>query len=83
MTVDLRDLSLSEIAALVRADWQPRVNYAAVPYLEAMELLESIDDAYFQDSGRSVVAYFLNNASTWRGETARSVKAELRRRLER
>ena len=31
----------------------------------------------YQDSGRSVVAYFLANAGTWRGEVARRVKKEL------
>jgi hypothetical protein len=74
------EMTLYELAALVRRDWR-KVNYAAEPYLAAMESLSSIDDAYFQDSGRSVVAYFLNNATTWRGDTAREVKAELRRRL--
>jgi len=29
------------------------------------------------DSGDSIVRYFLSNASTWRGETARRVKKEL------
>lgn len=42
-----------------------------------METLNSIDDDYFLDTGRSVVLYFLANASQWKGETARRIKKEL------
>lgn len=71
---------LRTIAAEIRRDWSGApggINYAAKPYLEAMESLDSIEDNYFEDSGRTVVAYFLSNANTWRGETARNVKQEL------
>lgn len=71
---------LYEIASEIRKDWKP-VNYAAVPYLDAMRDLDRITDNYLFDSGRSVVAYFLSNASTWRGETAKRVKAELKTML--
>ena len=68
---------LSEIAYDIRKDWK-KVNYAAVPYLDAIEQLESIDDNFYADNGRSVVLYFLANASTWRGPVARSIKKELK-----
>ena len=68
---------LYEIASESRKDWSP-VNYAAKPYLDAMRELSSINDDYYADSGRSVVAYFLSNASSWRGENARRIKAELK-----
>jgi len=68
---------LHEIAADIRRDWRP-VNYAARPYLAALAFLDTPDDSLGADSARSIVAYFLANASTWRGETARAVKAELR-----
>jgi hypothetical protein len=68
--------SLSEIAAEIRADWS-KVYFGAVPYLDAMGDLDSINDHYGMDDGSSIVAYFLSNATTWRGETARRVKAEL------
>ena len=70
------------IAAEIRKDWGKKLNYAAKPYLEAMESLDSINDKYYLDSGRSVVLYFLSNAGTWRGETARRVKAELKAMLD-
>ena len=47
------------------------------PYMKAMLTIEKLDDQYHADSAESVVAYFLANASTWRGETARRIKAEL------
>ncbi len=66
-----------EIASEIRADWK-FVYFGAVPYLDAMSTLDSIEDNYIFDSGKSVVLYFLSNASTWRGETARRIKAELK-----
>lgn len=65
------------IAAEIRKDWK-NVYFGAVPYLDAMEALTSIKDAYYYDSGESVVLYFLSNATTWRGEVARRIKAELK-----
>jgi hypothetical protein len=69
---------ISVIASDIRKDWGAKVNYAAKPYLDAMFSLESIEDAYYQDSGRSVVLYFLSNATSWRGDKAREIKAELK-----
>jgi len=77
---NLRQMSIREIASLIAQDWT-RVNYGAKPYLEAMFSLDSIDDNYIMDSGKSIVAYFLSNATTWRGEVAKAVKKELKRRL--
>jgi hypothetical protein len=66
-----------EIAAEIRKCW-PRVNYAAVPYLNAMASLTDKNSNYHYDSATSVVLYFLGNASTWRGEDAKRIKAELK-----
>jgi hypothetical protein len=71
---------LSEIAQEIYQDWRPVSPYAK-PYLEAMSSLNSIDDKFMFDSGKSIVAYFLSNASTWRGETAKRIKAELKAML--
>jgi hypothetical protein len=43
-----------------------------------MRSLNQIGEMYGLDSGVSVVAYFLANAATWRGEHARRIKQELR-----
>ena len=69
---------LCEIAAEIRKDWGKKVYFGAKPYLDAMATLNSINDNYGWDSGKTIVLYFLGNASTWRGETAKRIKAELK-----
>lgn len=68
---------LATIAREIRTDW-PAPYFGAVPYLAAMLSLQSINDTYGLDNARSIVQYFLANAATWRGDTARRVKAELK-----
>jgi hypothetical protein len=68
---------LYKIAQEIRKEW-PNANYAAVPYLEAMRSMASVNDTYGLDDGKTIVLYFLANAGTWRGEAAKRIKAELR-----
>ena len=68
---------LKTIAWDIENDCQEKVNYAARPYLEAMHYLDNVTDYFGADSGRSIVAYFLSNAKTWRGPKAREIKKEL------
>lgn len=72
--------TLRDIAVDITSNW-PKVNFAAKPYLEAMYTLDSINDDYYQDSARSIVRYFLSNASGWRGTEAKRIKTELRAML--
>lgn len=72
--------SISDIAKEIKQDWK-NPNYGAVPYLDAMSSINDINDDYFQDSASSVVIYFLSNARTWKGETAKRIKAELNKML--
>lgn len=67
---------IREIAHDIRADWK-RPYFGAVPYLDAMDALNDITDPYGAEDAATMVVYFLSNASTWRGETARRIKAEL------
>lgn len=69
-----------DIAQEIYQDWRPVHQYAA-QYLDAMTSLNSIDDRYMFDSGREIVGKFLSNASSWRGETAKRIKAELKKML--
>jgi hypothetical protein len=69
--------SIASIAQEIRRDWT-KPYFGAVPYLQAMYSLDDITDDYGADSGKSIVLYFLSNASTWKGETARRIKAELK-----
>lgn len=68
---------LYAIAHEICADWK-KVSPCAAPYLSAMSCLVSVNDNYGYDSARSIVSYFLANAGTWRGETAKRIKAELK-----
>ncbi len=68
---------LSNIAHDIRRDWK-NVNFAAKPYLAAMFDLDQITDQYMFDSGKTIVRYFLANAASWRGDTAKLIKAELK-----
>jgi len=73
-----RDLYI--IAGEIYKDWN-KVYFGAVPYLKAMHEMQSINDMYGMDSAKSVVRYFLSNATTWRGDTARRIKLELKAML--
>lgn len=68
---------LSTIAQEIERSWV-NVYFAARPYLSAMHQLHHVDDMYYNEDGRDIVLYFLSNASTWRGEKAREIKAELK-----
>ena len=72
--------SLCAIAQDIARDWKS-VNYAARPYLDAMYTLNGISDRYYMDSADSIVRYFLSNATAWRGDKAREIKAELKAML--
>jgi hypothetical protein len=68
------------IAEEIALEWKEPY-FAAVPYIRAMRYLSSLDDYYITERGRDIVMYFLDNASTWRGDKARDVKNELRAML--
>ena len=69
--------SLNVIARDISRDWT-KPNFGAVPYLDAMRSLQAITDKYYYDDAESVVRYFLANATSWKGETARAIKSELK-----
>lgn len=80
----LEAMSIRQLALEINYDpaWGGRQKalYCAVPYFDAMLSLDSIDDRYIEDSGLSVVLYFLANAQQYRGDKAKMIKAELKRR---
>lgn len=73
---------LRELAPLIAAGGQGKSWYAyAQPYVEALYSLDTVEDNYYQDSGKSIVNYTLANLSYWRGDTAKAVKAQLKAHL--
>ena len=76
------------IAIEIRKDWKKEVSGTklsphAEPYLNAMQSLDKITENFGWDSGREIVARFLGNATSWKGENAKRIKAELNAMLKR
>jgi hypothetical protein len=78
-------MSIREIAFLTYVNWKQTsksgIYFGAKPYLDAMYSLNSVNDNYGMDSGKSIVLYFLSNATTWKGEIAKAIKKELNKRV--
>ena len=72
--------SISSIAYDIKRAWA-KPYFGAKPYLDAMTQLNNINDKYFHDDAKSVIMYFLANASTFRGNDAKVLKAELKAML--
>jgi hypothetical protein len=81
LTSKLPTMTISQIARIIAKDWGNKVYFGAKPYLQAMFYVDNLSDRYGLEDGKTQVIYFLSNASTWRGETAKAVKKELNKRL--
>lgn len=68
---------ISAIARDIRKAW-PKPYFGAVPYLNAMLQIESANDAFYEEDGRTQIIYFLGNATSFRGPEAKALKAELK-----
>lgn len=66
-----------EIADEIRKDWK-NPYFGAKPYIDAMCGIGDITDNYYCDSAKSVLSGFIANAGSWRGDTAKRVKAEIK-----
>jgi hypothetical protein len=83
-SIQLDGKSIATIANMILKDWRKQksgVYFGAKPYLQAMLSMNTIDDNYGQESGRSIINYFLANAGTWRGEEAKRIKLHLKKLL--
>ena len=70
--------TLSEIALEIEWECSTKDWYVyAEAYVTPMKSLTSMSDTYYADSAQSIVSYALANLTSWRGDTARRVKAEL------
>lgn len=77
---ELKAMSVAALARLIRKVWA-KPYFGAVPYIEAMHAFEKDGDLYGVENAKGICTYFLANATTWRGDMARAVKAELKRRF--
>jgi hypothetical protein len=85
VTKEVRDSKkvrpLYEIAHEIYKSWGSKMYFGAKPYVSAMMSLDKITAKYYLDGADMIVRYFLANASAWRGEDAKRIKAELRSML--
>ena len=66
-----------EVASDIKKEWK-NVYFGAVPYLSAMHSLRDKNSTFGCESAKSIVLYFLSNASQFKGEKAKDLKAELK-----
>jgi len=71
---------VNTIASEILNHWK-KPYFGAVPYLEAMQNLHTVNDMYMYEDGKSIVRYFLSNASTFKGDDAKRLKLELKSML--
>lgn len=71
--------TFAEIAREIKQTWK-NVYFGAEPYLQAMLTINSSDKnaSYMLETAEDIVIYFLANATYWRGEDAKRIKAELK-----
>jgi hypothetical protein len=79
-TEDDNRRSVRAIAADISRIWK-KPYFGAVPYLRAMFSLDTGMDIYGCDHGSDIISRFLANAGTFKGEKARTLKAELAEHL--
>lgn len=79
--MDIQTCTISVLFRMVRKDWK-NTYFGAVPYIDALLCCQSLDSMYGVETARDLIPYFLANANTWRGDVARMIKKELKRRLE-
>ncbi len=80
----IREGNISDLSRIISRDFRSQgkeVPYNLVPYLDALRQMDSADDVYGVESGKSIIAYALSNMASYKGPTARAVKAELKRRM--
>jgi len=67
-----------KIAEDILNDWTAPY-FGARPYLTAMLTINNELEQYGQDSAKTVILYFLSNATTYRGSKAKELKKELQK----
>ena len=71
---------IHEIVREIRRTWA-KPYFGAVPYLDALSSVSSGKDMYGVERADHLVRYLLSNMTTFRGEDARRLKAELKSHL--
>lgn len=69
-----------KIAQEIHRLWSP-IGHSAVPFVDAMLLMERVHNNVDGVPGRAVIEGFLHHAQDWRGPDASRIKAELKGKL--
>lgn len=80
LLVKLSNMSIKEIAEFIIDDWS-KSGKVPKAYLEPMLTIKTLEEMYYADKASSVVAYFISNASGWKGFNARVTKKYLKKML--
>ncbi len=79
---DYSKLTIKELVSIIKNDW---INYNdnsyVVELLEAMSILNSIEDKYYLDDGIRIVVSFIDHSKKWNTFIAKNVKMEINRRI--
>lgn len=78
--MDIQTCTISVLFRHVKANWK-NPYFGAIPYIDALLCCSELDSVYGVETARDLIPYFLANAQTWRGDVARMIKAELKRRI--
>lgn len=69
---------ISRLVRIMRKDWGAKVYFGAVPYIDALSCVDTAGETVGCDNACYLIMYLLSNSTTWRGATARQVKAALK-----
>lgn len=75
----MKKRTFAEIAQEIKHSWK-NIYFGAKPYVEALLEIDSTDPKapYWCEDAQSMVCGFFGNCSSWRGEDAKRIKAELK-----
>lgn len=82
----LAGANVAQLISLIRRDLRMQgkpVPPAAAPYMDALSGMSDLSEPYMAEDGYGIANYMLGNLSTYRGEIAKLVKTEFKRRLKR
>lgn len=77
MNTEITKRPVYKIAEDILNSWDSP-NYAARPYLAAMLTINNEQEKYGHETAKSIILYFLSNATTFKGLKAKELKAELK-----
>jgi hypothetical protein len=76
----MKHFTLNQLLEQAKNDWE-EAPASITECIESLQMSGSASNNYLKAESEEYLKFFLTNCSAWRGEIARRVKAELRKRL--